>query len=84
MNLKEDAIPAAHQQQNQMNPNYAKKVKEDLDKLFRFGLIKPIDQEIRLSPIVVVPKKSRNIWVCVDYRDLYAVGKSSPITICVF
>ena len=42
MNLKEDAKPIV-QQWYRMNPNYAKHVKEDLDKLLQAGFIVPID-----------------------------------------
>lgn len=42
INLKEDAVPVI-QQRYHMNPNYAKQVKEELDKLLRAGFIKPVD-----------------------------------------
>ena len=54
-----------------MNPNYAAKVKEEIDKLLR-GFIRPVKQATWLSPIVVVPKKNGKIRVCVDYRKLNA------------
>ena len=50
-----------------MNPNYAKQVKEELDKLLNVGIIIPVDQVEWLSPILVVPKKTGKIRVCVDY-----------------
>ena len=55
-----------------MNPNYAAKVKEEIDKLLRVGFIRPVKQATWLSPIVVVPKKNGKIRVCVDYRKLNA------------
>ena len=55
-----------------MNPNYATKVKEEIDKLLRVSFIRPVKQAIWLSPIMVVPKKNRKIRVCVDYRKLNA------------
>ena len=55
-----------------MNPNYAARVKEEIDKLLRVGFIRPIKQATWLSPIVAVPKKYGKIRVCVDYRKLNA------------
>ena len=55
-----------------MNPNYAAKVKEEIDKLLRVGFIQPVKQATWLSLIVVVPNKNRKIRVCVDYRKLNA------------
>ena len=55
-----------------MNPNYAAKVKEEIDKLLRLGFIRPVKQTTWLSPIVVVPKKNGKIKVCVDYWKLNA------------
>ena len=67
-----------------MNPNYAAKVKEEIDKLLRVGFIRPVKQATWLSPIVVVPKKNGKIRVCVDYRKLNATTsnrqqRSNPI-----
>ena len=50
-----------------MNPNYAARIKEEIDKLLKAGFIRPIKQATWLSPIVVVPKKN------VDYRKWNAV-----------
>ena len=55
-----------------MNPNYAAKVKEEIDKLLRVGFIRLVKQATWLSPIVAVPKKYGKIRVCVDYRKLNA------------
>lgn len=43
INLQEDAVLVI-QQRYRMNPNYAKQVKEELDKLLKVGFIVPIDQ----------------------------------------
>ena len=64
--LSTDAKPVA-QWHYRMNPNYAVKLKEEIDKLLRFGFIHPVKQATWLSPIVVVPKKNGKIQVCVDY-----------------
>ena len=53
-----------------MNPNYASKVKEEIDKLLRVGFIRPIKRATWLSPIIVVPKKNGQIRVYVDYCKL--------------
>ena len=58
-----------------MNPNYAKAVKEDLEKLLKAGFIEPVDQATWLSPIVVVPKKNGKLRICVDFRRLNAATK---------
>ena len=56
-----------------MNPNYAAKVKEEIDKLLCVGFIRLVKRVTWLSPIVVVPKKNGQIRVCVDYRKLNVV-----------
>ena len=56
-----------------MNPNYAVRVKEEIDKLLKAGFIRPVKQATWFSPIVVVPKKNGKICVCVDYRKLNIV-----------
>ena len=61
------------QRRYRMNPNYATRVKEEIDKLLKFGFIRPVKRATWLSPIVVVPKKNGKIRVCVDYRKLNAV-----------
>ena len=71
IHLSTDAKPIA-QRRYRMNPNYAAKVKEEIDKLLRVGFIRPVKQATWLSPIVVVPKKNGKIRVCVDYRKLNA------------
>ena len=61
-----------------MNPNYAKQVKDELDKLIQAGFLILVDQAEWLSPIVVVPKKTRKLRVCVDYRKLNAATITDP------
>ena len=58
-----------------MNPNYAKAVKKDLEKLLKAGFIEPVDQATWLSPIVVVLKKNGKLRICVDFRRLNAATK---------
>ena len=41
-----------------MTPNYAKKVKEEIDNLLKGGYIAEVESSDWLFPIVVVPKKN--------------------------
>ena len=71
IHLNTDAKSVA-QRRYQMNPNYAAKVKEEINQLLRVGFIQSVKLATWLSPIVVVPKKNGKIRVCVDYRKLNA------------
>jgi hypothetical protein len=55
------------QKQCRMNPKYALKVREDLDKLLDVGFIYFILTIQWLSPPVIVPKKNGKLCICVDY-----------------
>jgi hypothetical protein len=55
-----------------LNPNYAAKGKEEIDKLLRVSFIRPVKSATWLSPIVVVPKKNDKLRVCVNNRKLNA------------
>ena len=72
IHLHKDARPV-QQCRYRMNPNYAAKVKEEIDKFVWAGFIRPVKRATWLSPILVVPKKNRKIRVCVDYRKLNVV-----------
>ena len=61
-----------------MNPNYAARIKEEIDKLLKFEFIRPVKQATWLSLIVVVPKKNGIIRVCVDYHKLNVVQSQTP------
>ena len=75
--LQPEAKPV-RQMRYRMNPNYAAKVKEEIDKYLEAGFIYPVDKTEWLSPIVIVPKKNGKLRVCVDYRKLNAVTKVDP------
>ena len=72
------AISPSHQARYCMNPNYAKAVKEDLERFLKAGFIEPVDQATWLSPIVVVPKKNGKLRICVDFRCLNVATKKDP------
>ena len=55
-----------------MNPNYAIKVKEEIDELLQVGFIWLVKRATWLSLIVVTPKKNDKLRECVDYRKLNA------------
>jgi len=71
-------IPLAHQAKYQLNPNYTTIVKQDIDKLFATGFIKPIKEATWLSPIIVVPKKNRKLKFFVNFKKLNVVTKKDP------
>jgi len=60
-----------------MNPNYALKMREDLNKLFELGFIYPIKTTQWLS-LIIVPKKNGKLQICVDYRKLNVQTKKDP------
>ena len=80
INLRDDAAPI-RQQRYRMNPNYARQVKEEIDRLLAVGFIYPIEKANWLSPIVIVSKKNGKLRVCVDYRKLNAATVSDPFPI---
>ncbi|MCO5575978.1 hypothetical protein L7F22_029785 [Adiantum nelumboides] len=61
-----------------MNPNYAKKFKEEIDNLLKVGFITEVESSDWLFPIVVVPKKNGKLRVCMGYRQLNAQTIKDP------
>jgi hypothetical protein len=51
-----------------MDPNYALRVRKDLDKLLDVGFIYPIETIQWLSLLIIVPKKNGKLCICVDYQ----------------
>ncbi|MCO5591293.1 hypothetical protein L7F22_045274 [Adiantum nelumboides] len=69
--LKSDAR-LVRLQRYRMNPNYAKKVKEEIGNPLKAGFITEVERSDWLFLIVVVLKKNGQLRVCVDYRKLNA------------
>lgn len=63
-----------------LDPNYARRVKEDLQCLLEVGFIKLVNKYIWLLPIVIVPKKKK-LYLCIDYRKLNAKTVKNPFLI---
>ncbi|MCO5551528.1 hypothetical protein L7F22_005032 [Adiantum nelumboides] len=57
-------------QRYKMNPNYAAKVKEEINALLKAGFIAEVESSDWLYPIVVVPKNNGKLRICVDFRKL--------------
>jgi hypothetical protein len=58
--IKEDCRPIC-QSQRRMNPNLREILKEELQKLLDAGFIYPISDSEWVSPLVIVPKKNREM-----------------------
>lgn len=71
-------ISSSHEVRYRINPNYAKAVKDDLERLLSAEFIAPLDQASWLSPTIVVPKKNEKLRICVDFRRLDAATKKDP------
>ena len=70
--LKEGAKPRK-QRPYTYNDTFAKKIKEEIDKLLEAEFIYEIEHTEWVSPIVVVPKKNGKLRVCVNLKQLNAV-----------
>ena len=57
INLVTDVKPV-QQRRYRMNPNYADRVKEEIEKLLKIGFIQPVKQATWLRLIIVVPKRN--------------------------
>jgi hypothetical protein len=58
------------------NPNYTTIVKQDTNKLFIVGFIKPSEELTWLSPlIVVVPKKNGKLKTCINFKKFNMQGQ---------
>jgi len=68
-------ILPSHKNRDQMNPNHAIMVKQNLDKLLIAWFIVMVEEVIWLLPIVMVPKKFDKLCICVNFRKLNAIMK---------
>ncbi|MCO5552095.1 hypothetical protein L7F22_005605 [Adiantum nelumboides] len=69
--LKSDAKPSK-QRPYTYNETFAKKIKEEIDKLKEAEFIYEIEHTDWVSPIVVVPKKNKKLRVCVNLKKVNA------------
>ncbi len=60
------SIPLAHQARYKLNLNYVAVVKQDMNNLLTTRFIQLVEEATWLSHIVVVPKKSGKLRICVD------------------
>jgi hypothetical protein len=67
--LREEANPVK-KKIRMMNPKLKPMVKVELEKLKKVGIIYPIQHSDWISNPVIVRKKTREIRMCVDFRDL--------------
>ena len=80
--MKEDAKPT-RQRPYTYNDTFAKKIKEEIDKLKEAEFIYEIEHTDWVSPIVVVPKKNGKLRVCVNLKKVNAatIRDSYPLPI---
>ena len=69
--LKEDA-KSSRQRPYTYNDTFAKKIKEEIDKLLEAEFIYEIEHTDWVSPIVIVPKKNGKLRVCVNLKKVNA------------
>jgi hypothetical protein len=67
--LKADARPVK-QRPYRLNPKYKKKVKIELDRMLQAGIIELVEESEWINPMVVQDKKSGEIRICVELRNL--------------
>ena len=69
--MREDAKPRK-QRSYTYNDTFAKKIKEEIDKLLEADFIYEIEHTNWVSPTVVVPKKNGKLQVCVNLKQVNA------------
>ena len=69
--MREEAKPS-RQRPYTYNDTFAKKIKEEIDKLLTAEFIYEIEHTEWVSPIVVVPKKNGKLRVCVNLKKVNA------------
>ncbi|KAH9316799.1 hypothetical protein KI387_044537, partial [Taxus chinensis] len=61
-----------------MNLNLCENLKEEIDKMLKSGIIKPLDESEWVSPVVINIKKDGQIRIYVDYRELNVARVIDP------
>lgn len=61
-----------------LNPKYKEKVKEKINKMLQVGIIEPLKESERISPIMIQEKKIRGIILCVYLRRLKDACVTDP------
>ena len=67
-----DNLKPSRQRPYTCNDTFAKKIKEEIDKLMEVEFIYEIEHTDWVSPIVVVPKKNGKLRVCVNLTKVNA------------
>jgi hypothetical protein len=63
-------VKSVRQKLRLVHPKKIAAIKEEVEKLLKYGFIYPVPLTERVSNLVPVAKKQGTIRVCVDYRDL--------------
>lgn len=61
-----------------MHPNLGIKFKEEIDRMLKSSIIKPLKESKWVSPMVINIKKYGQIRICVDYKELNVVCVIDP------
>ena len=67
--LNEGAKPYRQKLRN-INPKLAPLIKKELEKMLAAGIIRPVRHTTWVSNLVIVRKKSGEIRICIDFRNL--------------
>ena len=79
--MREDAKPSK-QRPYTYNENFARKIKEEIDKLLDAEFIYEIEHTEWVSPIVIVPKKNGKLRVCVNLKKVTAAKQYETTIHC--
>jgi hypothetical protein len=62
-----------------LNPNYVAIIKQNIDKLFVVGFIKPVEKATWLLQILIVPKKNGKLIICVNFKKHNVTTNKYPL-----
>jgi hypothetical protein len=77
IHLKLDSKPVMRRPYK-LNPKYKEKVHKELDWMLDGGIIVTVEEFYWISPMVVQPKNTSDIQICVDMRSLNATYIHDP------